>query len=73
VNLAENPDKRRVRLAYQPFFFQNKPAASNQPPLLFSQNKSAPAISQPNEQVENPRTRERTVNTFERSVDVGGD
>jgi hypothetical protein len=45
-----------VRLAYQPpasstFFCINKPATSNQPTVLFSQNKSAPAIShQPNEQ-----------------------
>jgi hypothetical protein len=42
-------------LAYQPpaavFFSHNKPATSNQPAVLFSQNKSAPAIShQPNEQ-----------------------
>jgi hypothetical protein len=33
------------------YFSQNKPATSNQPAVLFSQNKSAPAIShQPNEQ-----------------------
>jgi hypothetical protein len=42
-------------LAYQPpaavLFSQNKPATSNQPAVLFSHNKSAPAIShQPNEQ-----------------------
>jgi hypothetical protein len=37
----------------QYFFSQNKPAISNQPAVLFSQNKSAPAIShQPNEQAE---------------------
>jgi hypothetical protein len=32
----------------QYFFSQNKPDTSNQPALLFSQNKSAPAISQTN-------------------------
>jgi hypothetical protein len=46
---------RPVRLAYQPpassTFPQNKSATSNQPTVLFSRNKSAPAIShQPNEQ-----------------------
>jgi hypothetical protein len=44
---------RLVRLAYQPpvLFSQNKSATSNQPAVLFSQNKSASAIShQPNEQ-----------------------
>jgi hypothetical protein len=36
-------------------FSQNKPATSNQPAVLFSQNKSAPAIShQPNEQAAKP-------------------
>jgi hypothetical protein len=49
---------RAVRLAYQPpansIFLSDKPATSNQPAVLFSQNKPAPAIShQPNEQVEN--------------------
>jgi hypothetical protein len=44
-----------VRLAYQPpansIFSQNKPTTNNQPAVLFSQTKSAPAIShQPNEQ-----------------------
>jgi hypothetical protein len=44
-----------VRLAYQPpansTFSQNKPATSNQPAVLFSQNKPALAIShQPTEQ-----------------------
>jgi hypothetical protein len=45
---------RPVRLAYQPpasstFLSDKKPATSNQPTVLFSQNKSAPAIShQPN-------------------------
>jgi hypothetical protein len=35
----------------QYFFSQNKPGTSNQPAVLFSQNKPAPAIShQPNEQ-----------------------
>jgi hypothetical protein len=50
---------RPVRLAYQPLanstFLseQIKPATSNQPPVLFSQNKSAPAMShQPNEQAD---------------------
>jgi hypothetical protein len=47
--------KRRVRLAYQPptnsTFLSEQ--TSNQP-VLFSQNKPAPAISnQPNEQAEN--------------------
>jgi hypothetical protein len=47
---------RPVHLAYQPpassTFSQNEPTISNQPAVLFSQNKSAPAIShQPNEQV----------------------
>jgi hypothetical protein len=41
-----------VRLAYQPpvssTFFQNKSAISNQPTVLFSQNKSASATSQTN-------------------------
>jgi hypothetical protein len=36
-----------VRLAYQPparvLFSQNKPAINNQPTVLFTQNKSAPA------------------------------
>jgi hypothetical protein len=46
---------RPVRLAYQPpassIFSQNKPATSNQPAVLFSHNKPAPAIShQPTEQ-----------------------
>jgi hypothetical protein len=49
--------KHPIRLAYQPpgnsTFSQNKPAISNQPTVLFSQNKLAPAIShQPNEQAE---------------------
>jgi hypothetical protein len=35
-------------------FSQNKPAISNQPTVLFSHSKSAPAIShQPNEQAAN--------------------
>jgi hypothetical protein len=43
--------------AYQPpansTFFHNKPATSNQPVVLFSQNKPAPAIShQPTDQAE---------------------
>jgi hypothetical protein len=48
--------RERVRSAYQPhqasvLFSQNKPATSNQPTVLLSQNKLAPAIShQPNEQ-----------------------
>jgi hypothetical protein len=45
----------RVRLAYQPpassNFLSEQTTTSNQPTVLFSQNKSAPAIShQPNEQ-----------------------
>jgi hypothetical protein len=45
--LAKSNDGRTARL-----FSQNKPATSNQPAVLFSQNKSAPATSnQPNEQV----------------------
>jgi hypothetical protein len=48
---------RPVRLAYQPpassTFSHNKPATSNQPAVLFSQNKPAPAIShQPTEQAD---------------------
>jgi hypothetical protein len=48
-------NRRPVRLAYQPpassTFLLKKSATSNQPAILFSQNKSAPAIShQPNEQ-----------------------
>jgi hypothetical protein len=44
-----------VRLAYQPpassTFLSDKPATSNQPAILFSQNRPAPAIShQPTEQ-----------------------
>jgi hypothetical protein len=44
-----------VRLAYQPpansTFLSQQISTSNQPAVLFSQNKSAPAIShQPNEQ-----------------------
>jgi hypothetical protein len=45
-----------VRLAYQTpaSSTQNKPATSNQPAVLFSQNKPAPASShQPTEQAEN--------------------
>jgi hypothetical protein len=50
-------DARPVRSAYQPpansTFFHNKPATSNQPVVLFSQNKPAPAIShQPTDQAE---------------------
>jgi hypothetical protein len=46
---------RPVRLAYQPpansTFLSEKPVTGNQPTLLFSQNKPAPAIShQPTEQ-----------------------
>jgi hypothetical protein len=36
---------RLIRLAYQALFSHNKPATSNQPTVLFSQTKSAPAIS----------------------------
>jgi hypothetical protein len=48
-------DQQPVRLAYQPpassTFSQNKPVTSNQPAVLFSQNKPALAIShQPTEQ-----------------------
>jgi hypothetical protein len=42
-------------ISHQPVVFlsQNKPATSNQPTVLFSHNKSAPAIShQPNEQAD---------------------
>jgi hypothetical protein len=45
---------RPVRLAYQPavLFSQNKAAINNQPTVLFTQTKPAPAINnQPNEQV----------------------
>jgi hypothetical protein len=47
--------QQRVRLAYQPpassIFSQNKPVTSNQPAVLFPQNKPAPVIGhQPNEQ-----------------------
>jgi hypothetical protein len=49
---------RPVRLAYQPpdkvLFSLKKPAITNQPAVLFSRNKPAPAISrQPNEQTSN--------------------
>jgi hypothetical protein len=48
---------RPVRLAYQPpassTFLSDEPTTSNQPTVLFSQNKSAPVISHPpNEQAD---------------------
>jgi hypothetical protein len=48
---AQTSSSQHVRPAYQLLFCQNKPATSDQPAVLFSQNKSAPTIShQPNEQ-----------------------
>jgi hypothetical protein len=55
VNLGCEISKQPVRSAYQPpvnsTFFSEQTSHSNQPAVLFSRNKSAPAIShQPNEQ-----------------------
>jgi hypothetical protein len=47
------------------YFSQNKPATSNQPAVLFSQNKSAPAIShQPNEQADYLKTHGIPASTY---------
>jgi hypothetical protein len=46
----EQDDGQGWLISNQPtiLFSQNKPATSNQTPVLFSQNKSAPATSQTN-------------------------
>jgi hypothetical protein len=56
--IPKNRNQRPVRLAYQPpatvILSRNKPATSNQPAVLSSQNKQASAIShQPTEQAAN--------------------
>jgi hypothetical protein len=62
-------DIQLVRSAYQPpassTFLSNKPSTSNQSAVLFSQNKSAPAIShQPNEQADQVMKFLRLLNSW---------